>query len=79
MKIRIIALGLLIVVAWSGCSYEPTKSQYVSAIVQENCSEYSGTDKQSCRIWIIKKYTRVSLEEMKAEFPEPEPPGRPGC
>lgn len=79
MNFKAIAIGLLLVIAWSGCSYEPTKSQYVSSIVQRECAEYTGTDKQSCRISIIKKFTRVSLEEMKATYPKPEPPDRPGC
>jgi hypothetical protein len=60
------------------CSAEPTKSQYVSAVVTQECAEFTNTAKQSCRIEVIKRFTRVSFEEMKAMYPKPEPTARPG-
>ncbi len=70
---------LTLAVLFGGCRSEPTKSQYVSARVGEECGELRGTVAQSCRIGVIKRYADVPLEQMKAEFPEPEPPIRPGC
>ena len=64
--------------AWDGCSYEPTEFQYVGSIVQREQAEYTVADKQICRISIIKKLTRVFLEEMKPNSPLLEPSGRSG-
>lgn len=62
-----------------GCQSEPTKSQYVSARVREECVGLSGNDARTCRIEVIKRFSSVSLAEMKAQFPPPEKPDRPSC
>ena len=64
--------------AWDRCSYESTELHYVGSIVQREQAEYTVADKQICRISIIKKLTRVFLEEMKPSYPLLEPSGRPG-
>ena len=71
--------NLVLVSIWGGCTAEPTKSQYVSSIVQRECAEGTGSERRECRIEVIKRFLDVSLEEMKAQFPEPEPPIRPSC
>lgn len=53
---------MVFVVGAIACTAEPTKSQYVSAVVTEECAEFTGTEKQSCRIEVIKRFTRVSFE-----------------
>ncbi len=64
---------------WSGCSAEPTKSQYVSAVVRAECAGLRGTEAQGCRVAVIKRFSKVPLEEMKAKYPAPAPPDRPSC
>ena len=53
--------------AWGGCSAEPTKSQYVSSVVAVECAEGNGSERRECRIEVIKRFLDVSLEEMKAQ------------
>jgi hypothetical protein len=72
-------MSLTLMLAWGGCAAEPTKSQYVSAVVTQECSKFVGSERRECRIEVIKRFIDVSLEEMKANYPEPEPPSRPGC
>ena len=72
-------LCLVLASAWGGCTAEPTKSQYVSSVVNRECSHLTGTKNQKCRIEVIKRFSGVSLEEMKANYPVPEPADRPSC
>ena len=72
-------LALAVLFGFGGCQGEPTKSQYVSAQVRAECPGLRGTEAQACRIAVIKKYANVPLEEMKSQFPPPEPPARPSC
>ncbi|MCH7866875.1 MAG: hypothetical protein IH881_04215 [Myxococcales bacterium] len=71
--------SLILMLAWGGCSAEPTKSQYVSSVVAVECAEGNGSERRECRIEVIKRFLDVSLEEMKAQYPKPDPPLRPGC
>lgn len=64
---------------FGGCHGEPTKSQYVSAVVRQECGTLRGTDAQSCRIGVVKRFSDVPFEQMKAEYPPPPPPSRPSC
>ncbi len=70
---------LAIVFGFGGCQSEPTKSQYVSAVVRQECAGLRGTEAQSCRIAVIKRFADVPLSEMKAQYPPPDPPDRPSC
>lgn len=65
--------------SFGGCQGEPTKSQYVSAVVREECGGMRGIPAQACRIAVIKRFADVPLEEMKAQYPPPAPPDRPSC
>lgn len=71
--------SLSLILVWGGCTAEPTKSQYVSSIVQRECAEGNGTERRECRIEVIKRYLDVSLEELRAQYPKPAPPTRPSC
>ncbi len=68
---------LLLGWVWGGCESEPTKSQWVSSVVRKECAGLKGTEAQRCRIIVIKRFANVSIEEMKQQYPEPEPPDGP--
>lgn len=72
-------MSLTLMLAWGGCAAEPTKSQYVGAVVTQECSGFVGSERRECRLEVIKRFLDVSFEEMKANYPEPESPSRPSC
>ncbi len=68
-----------VVFSSGGCHGEPTKSQYVSAVVRQECAGMRGMPAQACRVRVIKRFADVPLSEMQAQYPPPEPPLRPSC
>ncbi len=68
-----------VVFSFGGCHGEPTKSQYVSAVVRQECGGMRGMPAQACRVGVIKRFADVPLSEMQAQYPPPEPPVRPSC
>lgn len=63
----------------ASCERTPTKSDYIDARVQVECAGRSGEAFRLCRLEVIKKYMRVPLEALQAQFPPPEVEGRMGC
>jgi hypothetical protein len=74
----IVGLGLAALVAAS-CERTPTKSDYIDARVRAECGDRTGEAFRLCRLEVIKKYMRVPLEELQAQFPPPKVEGRMGC
>lgn len=74
----VVGLALAALVGAS-CERTPTKSDYIDARVQVECGGRTGEAFRLCRLEVIKKYMRVPLEELQAQFPPPKVEGRMGC
>ncbi len=76
---RALFVTVLLGVFWGGCEGERTKSQYVGAVVSQECAALSGDERRACRLAVIKRFVDVPLEQMRADYPEPPAPDRPSC
>ncbi|MEZ4334578.1 MAG: hypothetical protein R3F35_22715 [Myxococcota bacterium] len=74
----VVGLGLAALIVAS-CERTPTKSDYIDARVQVECADRTGEAFRLCRLDVIKKYMRVPLESLQAQFPPPKVEGRMGC
>ncbi|MBY0400817.1 hypothetical protein K2X89_11005 [Myxococcota bacterium] len=76
---RLTPLALVVALGLASCERTATKADYVDARVAAECAERSGESFTLCRLEVIKRYMKVPLDEMQAQFPAPQPDDRMGC
>ncbi len=77
MRGRIALLIPMVLWGVSGCEQEPNKTHYITAQVRKECPATEEPDK--CRLEVMKRMIGMSLEDLRARYPEPSRPRRPGC